>query len=100
VTLVQIIEEKELKRASTPSPDAPSQIHPQNEHEVESALDDAPIDILGTLMDSLRDDLGSGEQGEEIPQQEIDISTTNYQLSTKPSPNSSIFSSALPPDEK
>jgi hypothetical protein len=49
---------------------------------------------------SSRDELGSGEQGEEIPQQEIDISTTDYQVSTEPAPDSSILASTLPPDEK
>jgi hypothetical protein len=73
VTLVQIKEEKEPKKVSTPGPDAPSQSCLQNENEVESSLDVEPLDIPGTLMDSSREDLGSGEQGEEIPQQEIGI---------------------------
>jgi hypothetical protein len=46
VTPMQITEEKEPERASTPGPDAPIQSRPQNEHEVESALDAEPLDIL------------------------------------------------------
>jgi hypothetical protein len=34
--------------------------------------------MLGTPMDSSRDELGVGGQKEEIPQQEIDISTTDF----------------------
>ena len=52
VTPVQITEEKEPKRASTPDPDAPIQIHPQINLEVESALETKPRDISGTPMDS------------------------------------------------
>jgi hypothetical protein len=100
VTPVQITEEKEPERASTPGPDAPVQSHPQSEHEVESALDTEPLDIPGTPMDNSRDELGSGEQEEEIPQQEIDISTVDYQVSTEPAPDSSVLASTLPPDEK
>jgi hypothetical protein len=51
-------------------------------------------------VDISKDELGLGEQEEEVPQQEIDISTTDYQLSTKPSPNASILSSTLPLDEQ
>jgi hypothetical protein len=40
------------------------------------------------------------EQEEEIPQQEIDISTSDYQVSTEPAPGSSILASTLPPDEQ
>jgi hypothetical protein len=99
VTPVQIIEEKGPEKASTMGLDAPSQIHPQNKHEVESALDVEPLHILGTPMDSLRDDLGSSER-EEIPQQEINISIVDYQASTEPASDSSVLASILPPDEQ
>jgi hypothetical protein len=56
VTPVKITEKKEPKKASTPGPDAPSQIHPQNEHELEISLDAEPLDILGTPMDNSRDE--------------------------------------------
>jgi hypothetical protein len=51
-------------------------------------------------MDSSRDELGLGEQEEEIPQQEIDISTDDYQVGTEPSPDSSVLVGTLPSDEK
>jgi hypothetical protein len=73
---------------------------PQNEYEVESSLDTEPLDTPRIPMDKLRDELGSGEQGEEIPQQEIDISTADYQVSIELAPDSSILASTLPPDEK
>jgi hypothetical protein len=67
---------------------------------VESALDAEPIEILGIPMDNLRDELGLGEQGEEIPQSEIGISIADYQESTEPVHDSSILASTLPPNEK
>jgi hypothetical protein len=45
-------------------------------------------------------DLGSGEQEEEVPQQEIDISIVDYQVSTEPTPDASISASTLPPNEQ
>jgi hypothetical protein len=51
-------------------------------------------------VDSLKDELGSSEQEEEVPQQEIDISTANYQVSIEPAPDASISAGTLPPDEK
>jgi hypothetical protein len=44
--------------------------------------------------------LGLGDQGEEILQQEIDTSTINYQVSTKPTPSSSFLVDTSPVDEK
>jgi hypothetical protein len=68
VTLVQIIEDKEPEKASTLGPDDLSQIRPQNDYEVDISLDSEPLDIPRTPMESSRDDLGSGKQGDEIPQ--------------------------------
>jgi hypothetical protein len=51
-------------------------------------------------VDIPKDERGSGEQEEEIPQQETDISTTNYQVSTEPTPDASISNDTLPTDEK
>jgi hypothetical protein len=51
-------------------------------------------------VDIPKEELGSGEQEEEVPQQEIDISTADYQVSTKPSPDASILAGTLPLDEK
>jgi hypothetical protein len=41
-----------------------------------------------------------GGQKEEIPYQEIDTLTTDYQVSTKPTPGSSVLANILPVDEK
>jgi hypothetical protein len=83
VTPVPIMEEKDPEKESTPAPDA--QIHglPQNEQEVESVLDTELPNAPDTQVDSPKDELGSGEQKEEAPWKEIDISTTDYQVSTK-----------------
>jgi hypothetical protein len=51
-------------------------------------------------VDSPRDEPGSGEQKEEAPQQEISVSTTDYQVSTEPTPNTSISIDTQLPDEK
>jgi hypothetical protein len=51
-------------------------------------------------MDSPMDEPGSGEQKEEVPQQEINISTVDYQVSTKPTPDASISIDTQPLDEK
>jgi hypothetical protein len=53
---------------------------------------------VGTPIDSLRDELGSGGQKEEVPQQEIGTSTVDYQVSTGPIPDSSILVDASPSD--
>jgi hypothetical protein len=100
VTPVQITEEKGPGKTSTLGLDAPIQSHPQREHEVESALDEEPLDIPGTPMERSRDELGSGKKEEEIPQQEINISIADYQVSTKPAPDSSILAGTLPVDEQ
>jgi hypothetical protein len=63
-------------------------------------LDAEPLDTPGIPMDISMDEIGSSEQGEEIPQQEISISIVDYQVSTKHTPNSSILSINLPLDEK
>jgi hypothetical protein len=51
-------------------------------------------------MDNRKDDIGLGEQEEEIPQHQIDISTIYYQVSTEPVPGSSKLASTLPANEK
>jgi hypothetical protein len=51
-------------------------------------------------MDNVRDEIGLGEQEEKIPQQEINISTTDYQVSTEPASDSSVLAGTLPPNEK
>jgi hypothetical protein len=46
------------------------------------------------------DESGSGEQKEEAPQQEIDISMTDYQVSIKPTPDTSVSIGTQPSDEQ
>jgi hypothetical protein len=69
VTLVQIIEERELEKAFTPGLDASIQNLPRRDHEVESVLETELLDLSGTPIDSSRDEIGLGFQKEEIPQQ-------------------------------
>jgi hypothetical protein len=47
-----------------------------------------------------RDELGSRGQKEEVPQQEIDTTTTDYQVSTEPTPGASVLANTSPADEK
>jgi hypothetical protein len=47
VTLVQITEEKEPEKASSPAPDAQIQGLPQNDQEVKSVLDTELLDVPG-----------------------------------------------------
>jgi hypothetical protein len=100
VTPVQITEENEPEKASSPAPDAQIRGLPHNEEVVKSVLETELLDVLETQVDSLKDDLGLGEQKEEVQHQEIDISTVDYQVSTKLAPNASISVCTLPFDEK
>jgi hypothetical protein len=68
VTPVQITKEKEPEKVSSPALDAPNQSLPQSDQKVESVLDTELLDTSGTQVDILKDDLGSGEKREEIPQ--------------------------------
>jgi hypothetical protein len=68
VTLVQIIEEKEPEKASSPAPDTQIWSPSQNDQEVESVLETELLDVPKTQKDSLTDELGSGKQKEEAPQ--------------------------------
>jgi hypothetical protein len=67
VTLVQITEEREPEKASSPALDAQIWSPSQNEQEVESVLDTEILDVLETQKDSPTDDPRSGEQKEEAP---------------------------------
>jgi hypothetical protein len=100
VTLVHITKEKEPERASTLGPDAPIQILLKRDHEVESDLDTELLNFPGTPMDNSRDEMGSGGQKQEVPQQEIDTSTVDYKVSTEPIPDSLISVEASLDDEK
>jgi hypothetical protein len=51
-------------------------------------------------MDISRDEMGSGGQKKEVPQQEIDTLTTDYQVSTKPTLGASVLADTSPDDEK
>jgi hypothetical protein len=64
VTPVSIAEEKELKKASSPTLDAQIWDLPQNEQEVQSVLDTEIPDAPETQLDILKDELGSSEQKE------------------------------------
>jgi hypothetical protein len=99
VTPVQITEEKELEK--TPSPALNSQIWdlPQNEQEVESVLDTNLPDAPETQAGSPKDVSRSGEEKEETPHQEIDISADDNQVSTKPTPDASISISTQIPNQ-
>jgi hypothetical protein len=99
VTPVHIEEEKEPEKTSSPVPDAQIQGLPQNEQEVESVLDTELPNAPETQADSLKDEPGSGEQKEEAPQQEIDVSMTDDQVSTEPTPDASISIGTQLPDE-
>jgi hypothetical protein len=99
VTPVHIVEEKEPEKTSSPAPDARIQGLPQNEQEVESVLDTELPNAPETQADSLKDEPGSGEQKEEAPQQEIDVSMTDDQVSTEPTPDASISIGTQLPDE-
>jgi hypothetical protein len=100
VTPVHITEEKEPEKASFPTLDAQIRSPSQNDQEVESVLDTELLNVSKTQKDSLMDEPGSGEQKEEAPKQEIDISTIDYQVSTKPIPDALISTDTQPPDEK
>jgi hypothetical protein len=100
VTPVQITEEKEPEKASSPAPDTQIWSPSQNDQEVKSVLDTELLDAPETQKDSLKDEPGSGEQKEEAPQQEIDISTVDYQVSIEPTLDASISTGTQPPDEK
>jgi hypothetical protein len=100
VTPMHITEEKEPEKASSPAPDAQISGLPQNDQEVKSVIDTELLDVPEAQMDNLTDEPGLCEQKEEAPQQEIDISTTDYQVSTKPTPNDSISTGTQPLDEK
>jgi hypothetical protein len=67
VTPVQIIEEKEPDKESSPTLDAQIQSLPQSDREVETMLDNELLDAPGTQVDNPKDELGSDEQEEEIP---------------------------------
>jgi hypothetical protein len=56
--------------------------------------------VLETQVDSLKDEAEPGEQKEEVPHQEINISIADYQVRTEPTPYASISAGTLPPDEK
>lgn len=51
-------------------------------------------------MENSRDEIGLGGQKEEVPQQEIDTSTVDYQVSVRPIPRYSISAYTSPVDEE
>jgi hypothetical protein len=99
ITLVPITEEKEPGGTSAPTLDASIPNPLQGDHEVESTLDTEFLDLSGTLKDNSRDELGSGEQEEELQQLEIDTSTVDHQVSVEPVTVSPIKVDTPPADE-
>jgi hypothetical protein len=99
VTPISIIEEKGPEKTSAPSPDASVQNPPQGDHEAKSVLDAEFLDLLGTLKDNSREELGLGGQKEEVLQQEINTSKTDHQVSTEPITDSSILADTSPSNE-
>jgi hypothetical protein len=89
VILVHIIEEKEPEKVSSPAPEAQISF-PQNEQEVDSVLDTKLPNALETQEDNPKDEPRPREQKEEAPQQEINVSTTDNQVSNDPTLNASI----------
>jgi hypothetical protein len=65
VTLVPIIEEKEIEKASSLSPDYPIQNLLQSDHEVESVLEIEFLNLPGNPKDSSRDEIALSGQKEE-----------------------------------
>jgi hypothetical protein len=79
VTLVHVTEDKEPEKASSPALDAQIRSPSQKDQEVESVLDTELLEVPETQKDSPTNEPGLGEQKEEAPQQEIGISTVNYE---------------------
>jgi hypothetical protein len=100
INLVPITEEKEPEKASTPSLNAPIQNLLQSDHEVKSVLYTKFLDLSRTPIDSLRDEIGSGGQREEVQKQEINTLTVDYHVSIEPTPGSSILINTSPIDEQ
>jgi len=51
-------------------------------------------------VDSPKDEPGSGKKNKEVPQHEINISTTHYHVITEPSLDASISSDTQLPNER
>jgi hypothetical protein len=84
ITPVPIKEDKEPGVTSAPTTDG-SIINPlQADHEAKSILDTEFLNLSGTPKDNSKDELGSGEQEEELQHLEIDTSTTDHQVSVEP----------------
>jgi len=65
----------------------------------ESVLDTVFLDLLGTLKDKSKGEIGSGGKKEEFKQSKIDTSTFDHKLSTKHITDSSILIDTSPVDE-
>jgi hypothetical protein len=90
LTLVQIEEEKGPENTSSPILDAQIQGITYNEQEFKSGLDTKLPKELETQEDIPKDEPGSGEPKEGAPQQEIDVSTNDDQVSTEHTPDASV----------
>jgi hypothetical protein len=83
ITPIPITEEKEPGGTYAPTLDASIPNPLQGDHEAKSTLETEFLNLSGTPKDSSRDELGSGEQEEELQQLEIDTSTINHQVSVE-----------------
>jgi hypothetical protein len=99
-TPVHIEEEKGPEKTSSPLLDAQIQEVPQKEKATESVLDTKMPDAPETQTDSPKDESGSDDPKEEAPQQEIDASMADEQVSIESIPDTSISLSTQTPDER
>jgi hypothetical protein len=96
---VHIEEEKGSEKTSSPIPDIQTQEVPQKQKEAESVPDTKLPNMLETQADSPRDEPRSDELEEGALQQEIDVSTTDEQVSIESIPDASISIGTQTPDE-
>jgi hypothetical protein len=90
MTPLHIKEEIEPEKTSSLVLDSQIQGFPQNEQEVESVLDTELLNVPKTQVDNPKDDPGLVEQNEEAPQQQINVSMDDDQVSIKTTPDASI----------
>jgi hypothetical protein len=101
ITPVPITEEEEPGETSAPASDALTPNPQEGDHETQSTLDTEFLDQLGTQPqnDSSKNDLGAGEQEEEMQQPEINISMVEPPANVDPLPTSPSRTKTPPVDE-
>jgi hypothetical protein len=90
ITPVPITQEEEPGETSAPASDVLIPNPQEGDHEARNTLDTEFLDQLGTQPqnDSSKNDLGAGEQEEEMQQPKIDISTVELPANVDPLPTS------------